>query len=311
MHSVDKNFFPGWTRTAITFSIDDGNIQYDKKFIDIVKPYGIFGTFNLCTPLRSGLSAEEYREFYRGFEIANHCKHHPVTLDPSANYHVYDTPLDRENADIEGIYPHDKVEGMHYVFRGKSWVSAAGTDVYNRLADECRQELEEIFGDGSVKGLVWPHGCCYDDNILRHMKNEGYLYIRYTTRKSTDFSMPETLYHIGLNGRFCNLPEIGDAFELEPDDGELKLLTFGVHSADYERGETWGELADFCRKFGNRPGEYWSATNSEIFEYYLALGEILVNDDGIVNPTELEIYVKIDGKKIRLSPKTTLKFACL
>ena len=41
--------YPGFTRRAITFTIDDGIIKWDEKFISICRPYGIRGTFNLCS----------------------------------------------------------------------------------------------------------------------------------------------------------------------------------------------------------------------------------------------------------------------
>lgn len=41
--------YPGFTRRALTFTIDDANIACDKKFIDHVKKGGIRGTFNLCS----------------------------------------------------------------------------------------------------------------------------------------------------------------------------------------------------------------------------------------------------------------------
>ena len=69
-------YFPGFTRKSVTFSIDDGNIDFDKPFLDILKPAGIKGTFNLTEPRR--LTPEEYRAFYEGYEIANHCQHHPM-----------------------------------------------------------------------------------------------------------------------------------------------------------------------------------------------------------------------------------------
>ena len=53
MNSIDLHFFPGWTRKSISFTIDDGNIAMDEKFLSIVKPAGIKGTFNLCTPERN------------------------------------------------------------------------------------------------------------------------------------------------------------------------------------------------------------------------------------------------------------------
>ena len=46
---IDLKFFPGWTRKSVTFTIDDGNVAMDKKFLDIVRPAGILGTFNLCS----------------------------------------------------------------------------------------------------------------------------------------------------------------------------------------------------------------------------------------------------------------------
>lgn len=66
MHQIDTQFYPGWTRKAITFSIDDGIVPMDQKFIEIVRPVGIKGTFNLCKDLK--LFAEQYgnrpRDYY-------------------------------------------------------------------------------------------------------------------------------------------------------------------------------------------------------------------------------------------------------
>ena len=80
MKTIDLNFFPGWVRKSITFTIDDGNIPLDKKFMDIVKPYGICGTFNLSTLKFDKYTPEFYREFYRGYGISNHCKLHPFPM---------------------------------------------------------------------------------------------------------------------------------------------------------------------------------------------------------------------------------------
>ena len=35
MKNIDINFYPAWTRKAITFTIDDGNLVLDRKFLDI------------------------------------------------------------------------------------------------------------------------------------------------------------------------------------------------------------------------------------------------------------------------------------
>ena len=109
-------FYPRFLKKAISFTIDDGNLKLDKKFIDIVKPYGIKGTFNLVGKDRmENLTDEEYREFYSGFEIANHCKNHPKVILPTDNFIISDDPFDPETANPEFIYKTDK-EGLYHKF---------------------------------------------------------------------------------------------------------------------------------------------------------------------------------------------------
>ena len=61
-YGIDLNYFPGWVRKAVTFTMDDGIIQHDEKFLSIVRPAGILGTFNLyMVNLRD---ADIYRELY-------------------------------------------------------------------------------------------------------------------------------------------------------------------------------------------------------------------------------------------------------
>ncbi len=303
---IDKNFFPGFTRRAISFSIDDGNLEMDRKFIDIVKPRGIFGTFNLTVPKLNLLSAEGYRDFYRGYEIANHCKYHPVTIDPSDPRKFSDKAFDKATADENFYYPHAEVEGLWYLKRHDFWCVGAKYEDYIRFADEGRSEQEAVFGKGSIKGFVWPHGCCYDERILEHLRSEGYLYTRYTMHNDGIYDMPADRMRLGMHARSKNLPEAKEAFMNEPDTGRLKMLLFGVHSIDYERAGKWDELRDFCDTFGSRPDEYWSATNAEIFEYEDALGALSAEDGKLKNPTDKTLYIKIDGDGIVLKPKSEI-----
>ena len=69
--------YPSYSKKALTFSIDDGNITYDTKFLSILKPAGIRGTFNLNSDRTHEFSESFYRTFYKGYEIANHSKYHP------------------------------------------------------------------------------------------------------------------------------------------------------------------------------------------------------------------------------------------
>ena len=41
MKTIDLHFYPGWTRKSMTFTIDDGNVKLDRKFLDITEPAGL------------------------------------------------------------------------------------------------------------------------------------------------------------------------------------------------------------------------------------------------------------------------------
>ena len=304
--TIDKAYFPGFARKAVSFSIDDGNLDTDEKFLDIVKPRGIFGTFNLTTPKLDKLSPEGYRDFYRGYEIANHCKYHPVTIDPLDPREFSDKVFERESADERFYYRHPTVDGLWYLKRHDFWCVGAKYEDYVRFADLGRAEIEAVFGKGSVKGFVWPHGCCYDERILDHLRDEGYLYTRYTAHKDGVFTMQKDRMKIGMHARSTNLPIAGEAFLSEPDTGELKMLLFGVHSADYERASSWDTLSAFCDLFRDKPSEFWSAPVADILEYEDALAQLSEKDGSLVNDSDKTLFVKIDGEGVKIPPKSKI-----
>ena len=157
-HNVDVKFYPGWTRKAITFSIDDGILDMDRKFMDILEPYGIKGAFNLCSERLNKMSPEEYREFYRGHEIANHCKYHPAAFIDGCEYDIADEKFDPATADTSKLYPYEGEPGLYHTVRPwGGWMKRADTDAYIRLIEESHAELEAIFGEGSIRAFVWPY----------------------------------------------------------------------------------------------------------------------------------------------------------
>jgi hypothetical protein len=101
--------------------------------------------------------------------------------------------------------------------------------------------------------------------------------------------------------------EVMEKYEALPDDGELKFFSFGVHSIDYERERKWDDLQYFCDKFGNRPEEFYYGTIGDIFDYEDAINSLVITDTEIVNDSELTMYLKIDGEKLTVAPKSTFK----
>ena len=311
-HIVDKNYFPGFVRKAVTFTIDDGNVENDKRFIDIVRPAGIRGTFNLCATDR--LTAEEYRALYEGFEIANHVKCHPAIFNPAREYIRSNEPFDSEASDVHQLHAHPDEKGVWFIndlyYGGERsfWYRIADVDTYLRLIDEAHVELERVFGEGSVRSFVWPFGKQKDyERVLAHVAARGYYAARGAGREIDSFDMPQDR----MDWRYCacdsSLLAKMEQFDALPDDGRLKLFAFGVHSIDYERAGRWGALLAFAEKYGNRREEFYYATVGEIFAYEDAINALKVTDEKIANASDLPLYVKIDGNPVMIAAGETLK----
>lgn len=308
-------FFPGWTKKSVTFTIDDGKITYDTKFLGILKPYGIMGTFNLCEPNRA--TPDEYRALYRGYEIANHCKNHPFAFGEDQPFVVCDDEFDKLNSreyteDDPVVYNTDvpylyKIHNIPSRIKPDGWFSITDGDNYFRFACETRDELEEIFGEGSVKSFVWPYREQTNGKLFESLKNAGYNSIRKTGSlgSSTGFSLPEDRMRWSYNAVSTTLLSLMDEYEKFTDDGNLKFFCFGVHSYDFERDKKWDDLAKFAKKYGNRPEDYYYATVSDIFEYEDAVKSLIVTDTEVINNSDKTLYLKINGERIKLYPASS------
>lgn len=310
---IDKNYFPGWVRKSIAFTIDDGNVVLDKKFIDIVKPYGIKGTFNLKSPDLDKYTPEFYRELYRGYGISNHCKHHPFPMTEERALPLADEPFDAEVADKSLRYK-TETEGLYRIFHRTYWASVAEPETYCRLADESKNNLENVFGKGSITTFVWPYSEPANQEILDYIiKKAGYVAVRKTGAlvDKTKFSLPKDRGHWSYNAGYDILTEASELYEKYPDDGELKFFAFGIHSHDYENNNCWDRLVDFAKKFGNRPESYYYASVEEIFEYEDAVNALIKTDELIRNESDVTIYIKINGKRFVLEPMSEIKLSSI
>ncbi len=306
MKTIDKNFFPGWVRKSISFTIDDGKLDMDKKFIDIVKPYGIKGTFNICNFHFDQLSPEGYREFYSGYEISNHCKHHPFPFDDGEEYIFKDEPLPENETSPTTVYKSDIDDAIYLTRRANGWRRITDPKTYIRLTRECTREIEEVFGKQEKMGFVWPFGMQNNAELFELLKNEGFYGLRATGNVSDKYAFaisPDRMcwsYH--ANNK-CLL-EIAEKYKNYPDDGELKAFIFGVHSIDFENSGNWCDLEVFAREFGNRPEKYWYASVGEIFAYEDAKCALTVTDEKIENNSNIALYITVDGERIKLEPRS-------
>lgn len=313
-----EKFFPGWTKKSVTFTIDDGNVEMDRKFLSIVRPAGIKGTFNLCTTER--MSADEYRAFYEGYEIANHCKYHPEAFSDGKVYRATDDKYDplsseRYTQDNPIMYKTD-IKDV-YIFndckkdlRPYGWSKITDADTYFKFSEESRRELSAVFGDGSIKGFVWPYSEQRNLKLVGLIKGAGYASVRKTGElgSSTAFAFPNDRMAWTYNATNSSLLAVMDEYEKFADDGSLKFFSFGVHSYDFERDHNWCDLEAFASQYGNRPDDYYYATVSELFEYEDAANALELTDNLISNDSDKTLYVKVDGRKLIVAPHSKIKF---
>ena len=318
-NSVDLNFFPGWTRKSVTFTIDDGNIPMDTKFLAIVRPAGILGTFNLCSHWMGAMSPEEYREFYKGYEIANHCKYHPQVFSDTMRYVVSEDKFDRMTSlDYTGANPivyKTGIEDGLYILHGNpknvrpaGWSNYCTGENYIRFVEEGKRELEEIFGEGSVTSYVYPYSKQGNTKVREYLYSSDYYAVRKTGTllDSTGFAMPEDRKEWTYNATHSSLLSLMETYENYPDDGNLKFFSFGVHSVDFENGNKWDDLKVFADKYGNRPNDYFYGTVRDIFAYEDAIGSAEVTNNEIINNSELTLYALIDGKRVEIAPHSAV-----
>ncbi len=296
--------FPSFTEKAISFTIDDGNLVLDKKFIDVIKGSMIKGSFNLVGSSRRGsLTDEEYRAFYSGFEVTNHCKLHPILITEDELTRITDEPFDLKTANTALLYKTDR-EGVYRRAFASGWGIAATEDAYISLIDEGKEELDAIFGKENVCAFVWPYCEQPSDKIKQHLRDVGYASVRKTGE--VGFELPPDRMRWSYNAYHKDLLERAAEFESLPDDGSLKFFCFGVHSHDFENNNCWNVLVEFAEKYGNRREDFWYATVREIFEYEDAVKAATVSAERITNNSSVPIYFELDGKYILLSAGESL-----
>ncbi|MBR2611688.1 MAG: polysaccharide deacetylase family protein [Clostridia bacterium] len=307
-HEVSKPYFPGFTRKSVTFTIDDGNLEMDRKFISIVAPYGIKGTFNLCGNRIIEGNREEILELYRGFEIANHCAWHPFCFGEEVAERITDEPFSEATADPDKVYHNPRVPHLYYVHTAKGWRKGTFAKEYLLFAKEGQEQLEEVFGEGNVHGFVWPFGKQKSVECYEGLVAMGFPHMRITGNvlDTTGYAIPADFLNWSYNANNKAIRAQVPIYEAYPDDGELKFFSIGVHSIDFERDNNFCDLEYFARTFGNKPELYYTAGVDEIFRYSVAAKSLIVTDAYVENPSDMDIYIKVDGEKFIVRAHTKL-----
>lgn len=265
--------FPGGVQRALTLSYDDG-VEQDVRLIEIMKKYGLKGTFNLNSgvyapegtvypkgQIHRRMTKKQVTETYTGtgMEIAVHGLTHPLLQEMSEIECVQEIVKDREN-------------------------------------------LEEQFGT-VVRGMAYPYGT-FNDKVVEILKNTGIVYSR-TVHSTHNFDvphdwlrMPATCHH--------NDPELMSLAErfVAPTWSPLpQLFYLWGHSYEFEQNDNWEVIEKFGEFMGGRD-DIWYATNIEVYEYTEAFRSLVFSADGsrVYNPSAFEIFYDKNGKKGSVKP---------
>lgn len=265
---INTMLFPGEKRRALTFSYDDGVIQ-DRKLVQLMKQYGIKGTFNLNTGLLgrkddmeingkrvdiSTVSLEEVPVLYEDFEVATHGAQH-LALTGLGSAGVSEILEDRKI--LENIVPY------------------------------------------LVQGHAYPFGM-YDEGVMDRLKAAGIMYARtvYSTNK---FQLPENFlaWHPTCHHKDPDLMKLAADFcESEERFGQPRLFYIWGHAYEFDGDDNWEIIENFLAYISQFKDKIWMATNGEIVRYVQAYRSLVFSADGrkVYNPSGETVWMGSLGK---------------
>ena len=268
-----KFTYPGGILKAVTFSYDDGVIE-DRELIKIFDRYNIKATFNISlgkSPKKPErfIQAPEIKELYKNHEIASHgFLHRTMTLLGDKSLNGEIADNQKAIAEVIGTEP----PGFAYPY-GRHTSKKAPTRIYEALAK----------------------------NGLRYAR---------TCQKKTDFDLPANWLAWSPNCHHDAGLKICELYKKFKSD-KMSVCYIWGHSYEFDRKgkKRWFIIENICKTIANQP-DIWYATNGEIALYVQACeaAQKASKFPEIVNPTDLTLYLNIDGKEVTLPPKSTKKF---
>ena len=257
--------FPGFLSKACTLSYDDG-VRDDVKLIEIMRKYGLKGTFNLnSVGLQSGAANK---------------------LTPD---------------EIKALYGDDTeiaLHGYQHLSLAKVPAPLAVRDV---VAD--RDFLESTFGK-VIRGMAYANGSV-DDSVVNILALAGVAYSR-TTLATESFAIPEEWLRLNptCHHNHPRLFELVDEF-LNAEDRNYfwskkpRLFYLWGHSYEFPRDNNWNRIEEFGKKMAER-NDVWHATNMEIYKYVEAFNRLVFSADGayVENPSAIDDYLNIKGNDV-------------
>lgn len=266
--------FPEGRDKCLTLSYDDG-VQQDMKLCELMKKYGIAGTFNISTGNYSKpgkvfepgryhrpMSFEECLKTYKDqplFEVATHALHHAFLPDIPIGEAVHEILEDRRNIE---------------------------------------QQFSVI-----CRGHAYPCGK-YDDRTISVLKSCGIVYAR-TIVSTRSFDIPENWLVLNptCHHKDARLFELADKFINDDVRYAPYLFYLWGHSYEFETDNNWDVIENFFKRVSARD-DIWYATNIQVYDYVQAFNSLIYSADGltVINPSACDVWVRLNCKNIYKIP---------
>lgn len=265
--------FPEGKKRALTLSYDDG-VEQDIRLIEIMKKYGLKGTFNL----NSGLYAPEGTVYPKGTIHRRMTKKQVTELYKDSGMEV-------------------AVHGFTHPFLQRLPDNLCTNDI---IKD--REGLEEQF-DTIVRGMAYPFGT-YNDDVIECARRAGIVYSR-TTISTGGYGIPRDWlqWNTTCHHDDARLMEHAHNFIERNCTEDGWLFYLWGHSYEFEEHDNWHVMEEFAEYMGGRE-DIWYATNMEIYDYVEAYRKLVYSMDGhkVFNPTLLPLWFEKDGVLYCVAP---------
>ncbi len=259
--------FPGGRDKCLTLSYDDGVTQ-DARMIELMKQYGIAGTFNINSGKYGArgiyahrMPLEECREVYLNnplVEIATHSVNHPSI----------------------GVIPTAQAMG--------------------EIIDD-RANIERDFSV-LCRGHAYPHGS-FTPELKEILRLAGIAYAR-TTKSTLAFDIPADWLELPATCHHKNprLMELAEKFLTDEITRSPYLFYLWGHTYEFDKDDNWYIIEEFFQTVGRRE-DIWYATNIQVYDYVQAYKQLIFSADGNMayNPTATDLWVKA-GKNVLKIP---------
>lgn len=269
--------FPQGKAKAFTLSYDDG-VKADLRLLNVMKKYGLKGTFNLNSRL---------------FD----CENWHGRMDEEATFNAF-------NESGQEVALH----GARHIFLNKVPLPEAIREV----ADN-RQYLESKF-NRIVRGMAYAYNG-FNQDVKRVLKDLGVAYAR-TTTPTHGFGIPEDWLELNPTCHHGDkmLGELSDKFLNSSPEDEFKnreawLFYLWGHSYEFDDNDNWEIIENLGKKLCGRQ-DIWFATNIEICEYVNAYNSLVFSLDGerVYNPSAQCVWIEVRGKAYAVESGKSVTF---